>query len=132
MRRGWGSGEWRWFMLIPARGHHTYRLHPRHVRLDWRAYALCDELWVRTATLMSALSTGDHETPLSVCNFVRTVKTRMSSPGQLTAVFDGIPPHVLFKLSKKQEETTRSLEKIEKGESGRVCLFQCAMRFVCA
>ncbi|WVR08986.1 hypothetical protein IAU60_006046 [Kwoniella sp. DSM 27419] len=52
----------------------------------------------------NALSTGDHETPLAVCDFVRTVK----------AHFDGIPPHMLFKLSKKQEETTRSLEKIEK------------------
>ncbi|WWD06845.1 hypothetical protein V865_004941 [Kwoniella europaea PYCC6329] len=52
----------------------------------------------------NALSTGDHNTPLEVCEFVRTVK----------AHFDGIPPHMLYKLSKKQEETTRSLEKIEK------------------
>ncbi|WRT69153.1 uncharacterized protein IL334_006137 [Kwoniella shivajii] len=52
----------------------------------------------------NALSTGDHNTPLEVCDFVRTVK----------AHFDGIPPHMLYKLSKKQEETTRSLEKIEK------------------
>jgi hypothetical protein len=29
--------------------------------------------------------------------------------------FDGIPPYQLHKLSKKQDETTRSLEKIEKG-----------------
>ncbi|WWC73012.1 uncharacterized protein I206_106977 [Kwoniella pini CBS 10737] len=54
----------------------------------------------------NALSTGDHNTPLEVCDFVRTVKSH----------FDGIPPHMLYKLSKKQEETTRSLEKIE-----RVC-----------
>ncbi|EIW66050.1 hypothetical protein TREMEDRAFT_35613 [Tremella mesenterica DSM 1558] len=40
----------------------------------------------------NALSTGDHETPLSVCQFVRDVK------------------------ASKQKETTRSLEKIE-----RVC-----------
>ncbi|BEI92687.1 uncharacterized protein CcaverHIS019_0503150 [Cutaneotrichosporon cavernicola] len=52
----------------------------------------------------NALSTGDHNTPLAVCNFVRVVKT----------LFDGIAPSVLFKLKKKQEETTRSLEKIEK------------------
>ncbi|WVF65462.1 hypothetical protein IAT40_000190 [Kwoniella sp. CBS 6097] len=52
----------------------------------------------------NALSTGDHEIPLAVCDFVRTVKSH----------FDSIPPHMLFKLSKKQEETTRSLEKIEK------------------
>lgn len=31
-------------------------------------------------------------------------------------MFDGISPSVLYKLSKKQEETTRSLEKIEKGK----------------
>ncbi|CAK9781708.1 unnamed protein product [Cutaneotrichosporon oleaginosum] len=53
----------------------------------------------------NALSTGDHNTPLAVCNFVRVVKT----------LFDGISPSMLYKLSKKQEETTRSLEKIEKG-----------------
>lgn len=52
----------------------------------------------------NALSTGDHHVPLAVCEFVRSVKTR----------FDGIPSHMLYKLSKKQEETTRSLEKIEK------------------
>nr|XP_031858905.1 uncharacterized protein CI109_005725 [Kwoniella shandongensis]KAA5525977.1 hypothetical protein CI109_005725 [Kwoniella shandongensis] len=52
----------------------------------------------------NALSTGDHETPLAVCEFVRTVK----------AHFDGISPQMLYKLSKKQEETQRSLEKIEK------------------
>ncbi|WOO84912.1 Translin-associated protein X [Vanrija pseudolonga] len=52
----------------------------------------------------NALSTGDHDTPLAVCNFVRTVKT----------LFDVIPESVLYKLKKKQEETTRSLEKIEK------------------
>ncbi|WWC91103.1 uncharacterized protein L201_006044 [Kwoniella dendrophila CBS 6074] len=52
----------------------------------------------------NALSTGDHQTPLEVCDFVRTVK----------AHFDGISPQMLYKLSKKQEETTRSLEKIEK------------------
>lgn len=34
----------------------------------------------------------------------------------LTAVFDGIPAYRLNKLAKKQEETTRSLEKIEKGK----------------
>nr|XP_018259266.1 uncharacterized protein I303_08194 [Kwoniella dejecticola CBS 10117]OBR81424.1 hypothetical protein I303_08194 [Kwoniella dejecticola CBS 10117] len=51
--------------------------------------------------------TGDHNTPLEVCEFVRTVKSH----------FDGIPPHMLYKLSKKQEETTRSLEKIERGMS---------------
>ncbi|EJT46836.1 hypothetical protein A1Q2_01794 [Trichosporon asahii var. asahii CBS 8904] len=45
----------------------------------------------------NALSTGDHETPL-----------------QLTKVFDSIPESTLHKLKKKQEETTRSLEKIEK------------------
>ncbi|GMK55859.1 hypothetical protein CspeluHIS016_0209150 [Cutaneotrichosporon spelunceum] len=54
----------------------------------------------------NALSTGDHNTPLAVCNFVRVVKS----------LFDGIGPSVLYKLKKKQEETTRSLEKIE-----RVC-----------
>lgn len=32
-------------------------------------------------------------------------------------MFDGISPTMLYKLNKKQEETTRSLEKIEKGES---------------
>ncbi|ORY33107.1 Translin [Naematelia encephala] len=52
----------------------------------------------------NSLSTGDHEIPLAVCDFVRTVKT----------YFDGISPAMLYKLSKKQEETTRSLEKIEK------------------
>jgi len=35
----------------------------------------------------------------------------------LTTVFDGIPSYRLSKLGKKQEETTRSLEKIEMGES---------------
>jgi hypothetical protein len=30
-------------------------------------------------------------------------------------VFDGISTQKLYKLSKKQEETARSLEKIEKG-----------------
>jgi len=30
--------------------------------------------------------------------------------------FDGITPQMLRKLKQKQEETTRSLEKIEKGE----------------
>lgn len=54
----------------------------------------------------NALSTGDHETPLAVCEFVRVVKTH----------FDSVPSWMLYKLSKKQEETTRSLEKIE-----RVC-----------
>lgn len=34
----------------------------------------------------------------------------------LTKVFDSIPESTLYKLKKKQEETTRSLEKIEKGE----------------
>ena len=29
--------------------------------------------------------------------------------------FDSVPSWMLFKLSKKQEETTRSLEKIERG-----------------
>ncbi|KAK8843988.1 hypothetical protein IAR55_006781 [Kwoniella newhampshirensis] len=52
----------------------------------------------------NALSTGDHGTPLAVCEFVRTVK----------AHFDGISPQMLYKLSKKQDETQRSLEKIEK------------------
>ncbi|KAK4683857.1 hypothetical protein P7C73_g6357, partial [Tremellales sp. Uapishka_1] len=52
----------------------------------------------------NALSSGDHETPLTVCDFVRTVKS----------YFDSIPPHMLRKLQSKQEETTRSLEKIEK------------------
>ncbi|WVQ81131.1 hypothetical protein IAT38_003253 [Cryptococcus sp. DSM 104549] len=52
----------------------------------------------------NALGTGDHETPLAVCEFVRTVKT----------LFDGINPQALRQLSKKQEETQRSLEKIEK------------------
>ncbi|KAL7421286.1 hypothetical protein Q5752_004171 [Cryptotrichosporon argae] len=52
----------------------------------------------------NCLSQGDHETPLAVCQFVRVVKTK----------FDGVPAHVLKKLAKKQEETTRSLEKIEK------------------
>jgi hypothetical protein len=33
------------------------------------------------------------------------------------AVFDGVSPSVLYKLKKKQEETTRSLEKIEKGKA---------------
>ncbi|RXK37435.1 hypothetical protein M231_05258 [Tremella mesenterica] len=54
----------------------------------------------------NALSTGDHETPLSVCRFVRDVKAK----------FDRIPPFLIKPLAKKQEETTRSLEKIE-----RVC-----------
>ena len=81
-----------------------------------------------------ALSTGDHEVPIAVCDFVRSVKTRKLPfllPTLLTPAlplplqchlrfertgFDGISPHMLFKLSKKQEETTRSLEKIEKGQ----------------
>lgn len=29
--------------------------------------------------------------------------------------FDSVPSWMLYKLSKKQEETTRSLEKIERG-----------------
>ncbi|ODO06076.1 hypothetical protein L198_01305 [Cryptococcus wingfieldii CBS 7118] len=52
----------------------------------------------------NALGTGDHETPLAVCDFVRTVKTH----------FDAINPDSLRQLSKKQDETQRSLEKIEK------------------
>ncbi|OXG18452.1 hypothetical protein C361_04577 [Cryptococcus neoformans Tu259-1] len=51
-----------------------------------------------------ALGTGDHETPLSICDFVRTVKTH----------FDAVNPDAIRQLSKKQEETQRSLEKIEK------------------
>jgi hypothetical protein len=31
--------------------------------------------------------------------------------------FDSVPSWMLYKLSKKQEETTRSLEKIERGMS---------------
>lgn len=66
----------------------------------------------------NALSTGDHETPLQVCDFVRTVKTRACNGCcvWLNSVFDSIPESTLYKLKKKQEETTRSLEKIEKGE----------------
>lgn len=30
--------------------------------------------------------------------------------------FDSVPSWMLYKLSKKQEETTRSLEKIERGK----------------
>ncbi|ORX39189.1 Translin [Kockovaella imperatae] len=52
----------------------------------------------------NALSTGDAETPQEICAFVRNIKT----------YFDGIPTHHLRQLSKKQEETTRSLMKIEK------------------
>ncbi|RSH83321.1 uncharacterized protein EHS24_006999 [Apiotrichum porosum] len=50
------------------------------------------------------LSTGDHDVPLAVCSFVRDVKL----------IFDAIPPKMVPKLDRKQEETTRSLEKIEK------------------
>jgi hypothetical protein len=85
----------------------------------------------------TALSTGDHESPLSVCDFVRTVKscqsdqTRTVLPNPLQTLlklahqadlsdFDSIPPsrlssHMARKLGKKQEETTRSLQKIESG-----------------
>nr|ODO03701.1 hypothetical protein L204_00037 [Cryptococcus depauperatus CBS 7855] len=52
----------------------------------------------------NALGTGNHEIPLEVCDFVRTVKTQ----------FDAVNPDALRQLSKKQEETQRSLEKIEK------------------
>lgn len=52
----------------------------------------------------NALSTGDHVTPLAVCDFVRTVKI----------YFDSIPSWMLQKLTRKQEETGRSVEKIEK------------------
>lgn len=38
----------------------------------------------------------------------------------LMAVFDSIPEGTLYKLQRKQEETTRSLEKIEKGKSRRL------------
>lgn len=68
-----------------------------------------------------ALSTGDHETPLAVCDFVRTVKgcepsglqVHNSTENPLTD-FDGIPSSMLWKLNKKQEETSRSVQKIEK------------------
>ena len=50
----------------------------------------------------------------------RLVSVLGPKPGSLvqcgTSGFDGIPPHMVYKLSKKQEETTRSLEKIEKGK----------------
>jgi hypothetical protein len=58
---------------------------------------------------------------LAVCDFVRTVKIREFTADQiiapsLRADFDGISPSTLRQLRKKQDETARSLEKIERGE----------------
>jgi hypothetical protein len=36
--------------------------------------------------------------------------------------FDSVPSWMLYKLSKKQEETTRSLEKIERGKPAPINL----------
>lgn len=78
----------------------------------------------RKAKTSEALGTGDHETPLSICDFVRTVKTRTlminipytSNADRVSfSDFDAVNPDAIRQLSKKQEETQRSLEKIEKG-----------------
>jgi hypothetical protein len=47
---------------------------------------------------------------------LQTPKIRRCTPTDLTD-FDSVPSWMLYKLSKKQEETTRSLEKIERGMS---------------
>ncbi|UOH81788.1 hypothetical protein LQV05_004468 [Cryptococcus neoformans] len=122
----WTSGFWKWRKsitpgleeYIEALSFMWYLQHGGLVPLDNVQKALSDEngeplIFVTpedyilgmsdlTGELMryatNALGTGDHETPLSICDFVRTVKT-----------------HAIRQLSKKQEETQRSLEKIEKG-----------------
>ncbi|EAL20102.1 hypothetical protein CNBF4280 [Cryptococcus deneoformans B-3501A] len=121
----WESGFWKWRKSItPGLEEYIeglsfmwYLQHGGLVPLDQVQKALSDEngeplIFVTpedyilgmsdlTGELMryatNALGTGDHETPLSICDFVRTVKT-----------------HAIRQLSKKQEETQRSLEKIEK------------------
>lgn len=90
-------------------------------------YATNGESLIGSCTCRSliaiALSTGDHETPLAVCEFVRVVKSRKFRPypracSQLRmSDFDAVPSWMLYKLSKKQEETNRSLEKIERGRN---------------
>nr|KIR86239.1 hypothetical protein I308_03183 [Cryptococcus tetragattii IND107] len=129
---GWESGFWKWRKSItPGLEEYIeglsfmwYLQHGSLVSLDDVQKALSDEngeplIFVTpedyilgmsdlTGELMryatNALGTGDHETPLSICDFVRTVKTH----------FDAVNPDAIRQLSKKQEETQRSLEKIEK------------------
>ncbi|OWZ75605.1 hypothetical protein C365_06173 [Cryptococcus neoformans Bt85] len=128
----WTSGFWKWRKsitpgleeYIEALSFMRYLQHGGLVPLDNVQKALSDEngeplIFVTpedyilgmsdlTGELMryatNALGTGDHETPLSICDFVRTVKTH----------FDAVNPDAIRQLSKKQEETQRSLEKIEK------------------
>lgn len=128
----WTSGFWKWRKsitpgleeYIEALSFMWYLQHGGLVPLDNVQKALSDEngeslIFVTpedyilgmsdlTGELMryatNALGTGDHETPLSICDFVRTVKTH----------FDAVNPDAIRQLSKKQEETQRSLEKIEK------------------
>lgn len=54
-----------------------------------------------------------------MCEFVRTLKSSESlfnsDTDIFTAGFDTLPDSVMFKMKKKQEETGRSLEKIERG-----------------
>ncbi|KGB75778.1 hypothetical protein CNBG_1616 [Cryptococcus deuterogattii R265] len=128
----WESGFWKWRKSItPGLEEYIeglsfmwYLQHGGLVSLDDVQKALSDEngeplIFVTpedyilgmsdlTGELMryatNALGTGDHETPLSICDFVRTVKTH----------FDAVNPEAIRQLSKKQEETQRSLEKIEK------------------
>ncbi|OWZ63963.1 hypothetical protein AYX14_06594 [Cryptococcus neoformans] len=128
----WTSGFWKWRKsitpgleeYIEALSFMWYLQHGGLVPLDNVQKALSDEngeplivvtpedyilgMSDLTGELMryatNALGTGDHETPLSICDFVRTVKTH----------FDAVNPDAIRQLSKKQEETQRSLEKIEK------------------
>jgi hypothetical protein len=62
------------------------------------------------------------EQVLSILVLLQTLKMLRCTYTDLPD-FDSVPSWMLYKLSKKQEETTRSLEKIERGTShfARLC-----------